>query len=155
MDNQSNVRLAAASILLDRGVRFTITGAPWYWRMLRLNKIRIRPLRAGTIMEISRLIDENELDDIRVQKDANTKLDTITLIIAVAMLNSKRRIRLFSGILARLLLWQVPVDIIRQVYSQIAKINKVSDFMSITIYFDIQAQMMMSPKEMGQMKKGS
>jgi hypothetical protein len=106
-------------------------------------------------MEISRLIDESGLDDIRIQKDANTKLDAIALIIAVAMLNSKRGIRLFSGILARLMLWKVPADIIRQVYSQIAKINKVSDFMSITIYFDIQAQMMMSPKEMGQMKKGS
>lgn len=155
MDNKSNVRLAAASILLDRGVRFTITGAPWYWRLLRLDRIRIRPLRAGTIMEISRLIDESGLDNMRIQKDANIRLDVISHIIAVAILNGKGRIKLFSSTLARLLLWHVPAYVLRQIYSRIAGLNKVSDFMIITIYFGIQAQMMMSPREMGQMKEGS
>lgn len=155
MASKSNVRLAAADLLLDRGVRFTISGAPWYWRLLGLNRIHIRPMRAGTIMEISRIMDGYGLDDIRVQKDANTRLDIIAIIVATAMLNSKRKIKLFSGILTKLLLWKVPAYVIRQVYRQIAGLNKISDFMSITIYFGIQAQMMMNPKEMGQTGKGS
>ena len=155
MTNQSNTRLAASNILLDRGVRFTISAAPWYWRLLHLNRIRIRPLRAGTIMEITRIMDISGLNDICVQKDANGKLDSIALVVAISMLNSKHRINLFSGILAKLLLWKVPAHVLRQVYGQISLLNKIADFMSITIYFGIQAQMMMSPKEMGQMKEGS
>lgn len=155
MANRSNIRLAAASILLDRGVRFTISGAPWYWKLLGFNPILIRPLRCGTIMEISRIIDETGLADIQMQKDANTRLDTVALIVATAMLNSRLKIKYFAGILARMLLWKVPGYVLRDVYRQIAKINKVTDFMSITIYFGIQAQMMMSPKEMGQVVKGS
>jgi hypothetical protein len=155
VSNQSNARLAAANILLDRGVRFEIRGAPWYWRLLRLNRIRIRPLRAGAIMEISRLMDERGLGDICIQKEANARLDAIALIIAVAMLNSKRGIRLFSGILARLLLWQVRANVLREIYETVARLNKVSDFMNITTYFGIQAQMMMNPKEMGQEEEGS
>lgn len=153
--NQSNVRLAAASILLDRGVQFTISNAPWYWRLLRINRIHIRPLRAGTIMEISRMIDESELSEIHIQLDANIKLDVITRIIAMAVLNGKYKIKFFSGILSRMLLWKVPAHVLKQIYRHIAKLNKVTDFMNITIYFGIQTEMMMSPKNTGQEKEGS
>ena len=152
---ESNVRLAAANILLDRGVRFTISDAPWYWKLLRINRVCIRPLRAGTIMEISRLIDENELDDIRIQKDANNRLDVIALIIAVAILNGKQTIKLFSGILSKMLLWKIPAHVLQDIYKQVAKVNKLTDFMNITIYFGMQAEMMMNPREMGQEEEGS
>jgi|GEM_PF-1730554 hypothetical protein len=150
-----NVRLAAANILLDRGVRFTIQDAPWYWKLFRINRIHIRPLRAGAIMEISRLIDENGLDDIRIQKDANNKLDAISLIIAVAILNGEYRIKLLSGILSKMLLWKIPAHVLQGIYKQVAKINKLTDFMNITIYFGMQAEMMMSPRQMGQEEEGS
>ena len=106
-------------------------------------------------MEISRLIDERGLDDMQLQKDANTKLDDIALIVAVAMLNGKCKIKFFSGILSKFLLWKVPAYVIRQVYQQVAQLNKISDFMAITIYFGLHAQMMMNPKEMGRKMKGS
>jgi hypothetical protein len=43
------VRVAGIDLLLDRGVRFTVTDAPVLLKWLGLNKIRIRPLRGGTI----------------------------------------------------------------------------------------------------------
>lgn len=155
MADRNNTRLAAANILLDRGVRFTISGAPFLLRMLRLNKFYIKPLRAGTILEISRLFDENGLDNIQMQKDANLKLDVLCRIISAAILNGKFKIACFSGLLAKLLLWKMPAKALKEICDRIARLNKVTDFMSITIYFGIQAQMMMNPRNMGQARKGS
>ncbi|MDR3057761.1 MAG: hypothetical protein LBU84_06430 [Prevotella sp.] len=151
----SNVRLAAANLLLDRGVRFTIPDAPFYWRLLRLNKIHIRPLRGGTIAEISRLIDEYQLDDVRSVNAINQKLSAISEVIAVAILNNKKAIARFTGRLAKLLLWKVPAHVLIEIFLCISGVNKVSDFTLITVFFCQQATMMMSPRNTGQTGKGS
>ncbi|WP_165043725.1 hypothetical protein [Dysgonomonas sp. ZJ709] len=143
-------RLQAADLLLDRGVRFNIPDAPFFWRLFGLNKIFIRPLRAGTIAEITRLIEIHELSDVVLPKEIHAKLEAISLIIAVAVLNDKYKIEKYAEKKAAFFLWKVPAHILIQIYQLIAGLNRVSDFMSITIYFAHQAQMMMSPRNMGQ-----
>ena len=152
---ERNIRLAAANMLLKRGMRFTISDAPFLWRLFRLNRVRIRPFYGGTLAEISRIMDENGLNDIFRAEQANAKLEAISLLIAVSILNGKSRIKWFSGRLSRLLLWKVPPHTLVDMFFRISSVNKVSDFMNITIYFGIQAQMMMSPKIAGQTEKGS
>ncbi len=155
MANKSNIRLAAANILLGRGVRFTISDAPFYWKILRMHRLHIRPLYVGTIVELTRIIDENGFDDISLQRDVNSKLDSVALLIAVAVLNNKYKIRCFSRTLARLLVWKVPAETLLRIFAEVVRVNKISDFMSITIYFGIQTQMMMNPRNTGREETGS
>ena len=148
-------RLAAADLLLNRGMRFKIADAPFIWRLLRLNRITVKPLKGGTIATIDRLIVEHGLTDARKIEDVNQKLDVVYLIIAVAILNNEKRINKYAGRLARLLFWKVNTQTIFPIYEQVAKVNKISDFMIITKYFSHLGRMMMSPKNLGQMEKGS
>lgn len=153
------IRLEAARLLLGRGIRFIIKDAPFLYRLFRLNRISIHHLKAGTIMEISRLVDENKLYDIRVPIDANKRLDALALIIATAVLNRKDRIEKEALKLSRFLLWKVPAQTLIDIYQTIAPVTKIMDFMTITRFFEIQAQTMMNPKNLttnpGQTKKGS
>lgn len=153
--NGNNVKLEASVLLLEKGVRFTISGAPFLLRLLRLNNVHIRPLKAGTIIELSRLIELYKLDGVDSPREANIKLEGIAHLIAVAMLNSKRRIKWLSKRVTKLLLWAVPANVLTRIFLIIYKVNKVSDFMDITKSVGIIAQMMMSPKNLGQEKTGS
>lgn len=155
MTNTNNTRLAAANLLLDRGVRYIIPNAPLFLQILRLNQIQIRSLKAGALMEISRIIDENKLYEIETTEQANKKLKFITETIAVAVLNNKRKIRLFSGIFSNLLLWKIPLKTLLAIFYHIMQVNNLTDFMNITKYFEHHAQMMMNPKNLGQEVKGS
>lgn len=148
-------RIAAARLLLGRGLRFTIKDAPFTWRLLRLNRIVIRHLRAGTIAEIAMIIDRHGLNNIRTPADANANMEAIARVIAVAVLNHKRRIQWFARRLSRLLLWKMPATTLIDIYQAVESLNKLSDFTTITGYFSHQATMMMSPKTPGQMTKGS
>jgi hypothetical protein len=65
------IALEAANLLLDRGMRFTITDAPFLLRLFRLNRFRIRTLRAGTIAEIYRLMSLHALTGIGTEAEAN------------------------------------------------------------------------------------
>lgn len=152
---ENNTRLAAARLLLGRGIRFTIKDAPFLYRLFRLNRLTISSLRAGTIIEISRLIDEHDLSEVTHPENVNKKLDVLAHIIAVAILNRKSKIKYLSKFLARLLLWQVPATTLIDIYLCIASINRTTDFMTITKYFDIQTEIMMSPKNLGQKSQGS
>lgn len=152
---ENNPRLAAAQLLLGRGIRFIIKDAPLLYRLFRLNRITISQLRAGTIIEISRLIDEHGLADARKPSDINLHLDVIARIIAVAVLNRKKRISLFTDRLAKFLLWKVPAQTLSEIYLRIARLNDVKDFMIITKYFEVITSRMMSPKNLGQEIKGS
>lgn len=155
MTKANNVRLAAANMLLDRGVRYTISDAPLLWQLFRLNKIEINPLKAGTIIEISRIIDENELDKIETVNEAKEKLGSIALLVAVSVLNNKEKIKYFSRYLSKVLLWKMPLNVLLTIFYHVVQVNHLADFTNITGYFAIQAQMMMNPKNMGQQGTGS
>lgn len=155
MTNTNNIRLAAANLLLDRGVKYTIPYAPLFLQLLRLNRIQIRPLKAGTLIEISRIIDENKLNEIETTEQASQKLKPIIQTIAVAILNSKRKIRYFSNTLSNILLWKTPLKVLLTIFYHIIQVNNLTDFINITKYFEHQAQMMMNPKNLGQEEKGS
>lgn len=155
MADNGNVRLAAADLLLDRGMRFIITDAPVLLRLLRLNRIRIRRLKGGTILEFSRVILKGGLESIETAADANGKMESIAEVIAIAVLNSRVRIWLLKGLLTKFLLWKADAVTLVKIYLIISSINKVSDFTTITGYFVHQTQAMMNPRIPGQTGTGS
>ncbi|MDR1644221.1 MAG: hypothetical protein LBS05_00125 [Tannerellaceae bacterium] len=148
------IGLEAANLLLDRGIRFTLTGAPFFLRLFGLHRFHIRPLRAGTIVEIYRLMHEHALNDIKTEAEANASVDKIALVVATAVLNDRRRLRWQKGV-AALFCYHIPAAELFKIYMIIARLSSVADFMTITGYFRLQAQTMMRAKIPGQRVKGS
>lgn len=150
----ADTQVKAAKLLLDRGIRITIPDAPFWDRIRRRNKIYIKPLRAGTIVELAILMLDNDLAETLTNKELNTRLDLVARAVAIAMLNDKELIEKNSEALADRLLWKYPARVLIKIYRYIESLNEIKDFMSITDYFHRQARMMMT-KRTGQARKGS
>lgn len=145
----ANARLAAADAILDRGVRFKIPHAPVRIRLLGLDRITIKSLRAGTILEISRVIDSNQIEDAIMLKDHAFLvrcLEPMAQCIALAMINDKLLIRRFTKLVKKMVL-RLPPDMIVEIFLHIERLNQKKLFLTITRFFLIQAQMMTSPRK--------
>ena len=147
MDDKQT-RLAAASLLLERGVKFNLTDAPFYYRFIGLSAIEIRPLYPGTIMELSRVILEEGLEDA-TPETVNGKIESICRVIAIAMLNDKKKLKRTQQLTQRLLN-KVPASVLIRIFMHIVEINKVLDFTIITNYFANQMNQMLTMKNLGQ-----
>lgn len=101
------VEYQAGSTLVDEGIRFRL---PLLWGMnLRLT---VRPLRPGTIIRISQQVTRMEQineGEAMVQEMLRTggNLRHACRIVALACLNSRWRVALLSGVLARMIEWKV------------------------------------------------
>ena len=120
MDAEKNIRIAAADLLLGRGVRFKMAGAPFLWRIFRFNRITVRSLKLGAIIEISRVVVQAKLDEDATRQHLMDNMDKICLCVSIAMLNNRKRIRIFSRRLAQLLLWKLPASTLLNVFYYIA-----------------------------------
>ena len=147
----SETKLAAANLLLQRGVRFTVD-APFFFRLLQRNVVEIKPLYAGTIAELSRIILENEMENLTGHQ-ANEKITEVCRLIATAVLNGKKELKKVNR-LARRLEKSVPAFQLFQIYLHIANINRHVDFTNITGYFSDLMNQMMTRKQPGQESEG-
>jgi hypothetical protein len=147
-------REAAARVLLDRGFRVTIKDAPALSRLFRLNRLRVRPLKAGTIVELSRVIDAGGLDMVD-EAGARVHARDVCLLVATAMLNSRWRVRWLARRLACWLYWRVPYPAVVLVHDRLVEINRVVDFTTITAFYRHRAMTMMNPGRAGQAASGS
>lgn len=127
-------------MLLERGVVYELKGAPLFLRLLRMQRVRIRPLYAGTLSEIKLIQDKYSLNE------DNPNIRALAEILAVAILNSKSKIRYFSKWLSRILLWQVPAESLIKMYAIVAAQNAQSHFTTITTYIEQTTSMMFGPK---------
>lgn len=151
----NEVRLAAANLLLQRGVKFKVD-APFWQRLTGRNVIHIRALYPGTIAAISLEILQHGLED-STQEKALENISVICRIIAIAVLNDEKKIDTGADKLAKQLLWKIPAMQLLNIYSAIDNVNRVMDFTIITNSITRMMQMMMNPKLMssGQDEKGS
>lgn len=150
----ADIQKDAANLLLDRGIRFNLPDAPIWDRIRRKNKIHIRPLRAGAILEIAVLTLDAELDKPHTNLQLHTKLDVIAKIIATAVLNDAETIVLKCDVLTSKLLNKCPAHVLIQIFRHIESLNQIEGFTNITRYFNRQTRMMLT-KRTGQMAKGS
>ena len=152
-----DARLLATDAILDRGVRVNITHAPVRYRMVGLHRITIKPLRAGTILEISRIVIDNKLEDAIMMEDhafLSSSIGPIAECVAIAIANSSTRIKLFRRPLKALIL-QLPADVIIRIFMAIEERNQKRLFLTITRYFSVLMQMMINPRTLGQVNQGS
>ncbi|MDH6310592.1 hypothetical protein M2451_003318 [Dysgonomonas sp. PFB1-18] len=150
----ADTQVKAANLLLERGIRITIPDAPFWDRIRRNNRIHIRPLRAGAIMEIAVLMLENGLDERLTNVELHSRLDVIATVIATAILNDDGAIQYKREALAQKLLWKCPAHVLIKIYRHIESLNQIEGFTAITAYFNRQVRMMME-KRTGQQAKGS
>ncbi|MDN5291814.1 MAG: hypothetical protein PWQ06_2053 [Anaerophaga sp.] len=151
-----DARKKAAETILDRGVRFKMP-APFLIRILRLNRIRVKPFRPGTILEFSRIILDNDLESAEsaTVEQLHLKIKPIARCIAVSILNSRVRIKWFTGIYSKWLLWRTHYLNLIEMFVTLKELNAAHDFTSITRFFCHQTRMMMNPKNLGHEKTGS
>lgn len=152
-----DARLQAATTILERGVRFRLP-APFYKRWLKKDFVTIRHLKAGTILEISRVVLESGLEEAVTFGDnefLNKAVEPCTRCIAIAILNDKEAIEEKTEKLTRLLMWQVSAESLVDIFLEISVMNRLSDFTDITRFFLNRMEMMMNRKNLGQEEDGS
>lgn len=152
-----DIRLKAANVILERGVRFRLP-APFYKRWFGKDRVTIRYLKLGTILEISRVVINSGMEAAIMCGDyefLSKSIEPCARCVAIAMLNDKRRIERETEELTRKLLWKVAPESIFDIYMKISIMNRVSDFMNITRFFSGMTTMMMNPKNLGHEEDGS
>lgn len=97
---------AGATIIGD-GIKFRIPF--WFGTRLTLN---IRPLHPGTIIRISqqttRIVDVDEGENMITElMKSGENMRVFCRIVALAALNNRLKIRLFTGMLTSVLMWRV------------------------------------------------
>jgi hypothetical protein len=146
--NETQTKMAAANLLLERGVRFKID-APFYIRWLRMNRIFIRPLYAGTIAEFSLVILQQKLEDA-TEEIAYKNMDAVCRVIAIAMLNDEKKIAKKAEKLAKHLQWRVPAYNLIQIFLYLSHVNSTLDFTIITNYFMDKTNQILKMRNLGQ-----
>ena len=152
--NEQLTKIRAASLLLERGVIYRIIDAPFLLRLLRLNRIKIVGLKAGTIAEFSLIIYSKQLDLMVADREyLNKELYSVCKTIAIAILNSKLKIRFLADRLANIFMWKIKYATLIDIFVTLVEMSSAVDFTSITSWMSQQTKMMMSPK-MGQITEG-
>lgn len=152
----ADVRLKAADLLLDRGVRFRLP-ASFVSKLFGGGKLDIPPLKAGTILEFSRIVISSELEETILKSDytfLSKAIEPVAKCIAICILNDEQKIAERTEKLSRELLWKYPSGVLVEIYKVLAELNRVSDFISITRFLLDQMTMMMNPKNLGQEANG-
>jgi hypothetical protein len=154
-----DARLKAAEAILEKGVRFRLP-APFYKKWFKKDFVSIHPLKAGTILEISRIVLENKLEDAIAMGDYEFLLNSVdpcAQCIAIAILNDKKKIERENetGKLKNKLLWMIADTSLLEIFLKVLLMNRVSDFMNITKFFVMTMRTMMNPKNLGQDENGS
>ncbi len=150
------MELKAAETILDRGVRFTMP-APFIIRLLRLNRIRVKPLRPGTILEFARVVQEHNLQDVKSEatfKEMVKNIEPLAECLAIAVLNHRLKIKWFTGLYTRWFLWRCHYIQLIEMFAVLSKLNQAHDFTTITKFFCQQTTSMMSPRNLGQQASG-
>lgn len=146
-----DARIDAANVILERGVRFRLP-APFWKRWLKKDYVTIHHLKAGTILEIAKVMIAEKLEDA-VGLSGNEFLiksvPACARCIAIAILNDAEKIERKADELTKKLIHDVSAGSVVKLFMQVAQMNRVSDFTNITRYFLTITQTMMNPKNLG------
>ena len=153
-----NTEKLAADILLDNGVAWRLP-APLILRMFgkKTVKISIKAIRLGTLLELSSVYSSMDISEESLTKDPHAllqgNLKQVCRIAAICILNSRIKIRLFSGILTKFLIARLTANMLLEVMLFVATYSGVTSFIS-TIRL-IGEMKVTSPKNLGPENQGS
>lgn len=156
-----NTEKHAAEILLNRGVTWPVP-APWFLRILgkKKMKITVRALKLGTLLELSYLYAAMGIKEDDLKKDPHglirSHLKSVCLAVAISILNSRIRIKLFAKPLARFILKRFTANMLLEVMIFIATYSGITSFLStIRLIGDLSvtAPKNLSPEDQGSQQK--
>lgn len=148
----------AAEVLLDKGVAWRLP-APWFLRIFGKSTVMmsVKPLRLGTLLELSRLYLAMGITEEKLSGDINQLIRSnatmVSRIAAVCVLNSRIRIRLFRNVLGRFLLNRLTANAMLELMMFVVTLSGSSAFLS-TIRL-IGVMKMTSPRNLGPEDQGS
>lgn len=139
------VQQQSADTILERGVRFKIP-APFLLRLLGKKTVSLtiyRP-RMGTLIYMSRISAGLTADLQRIAdgslNEAYTLIDThgelVAQWLAVAILNKRWKIRLFTRMLTRRIVWGLSAARLSELFVLVAMLSGVKDFTNIIRYLN-------------------
>lgn len=161
MDNKNTEQLAAERIL-ENGVRVKVP-APFFLRVFGKKQVGllIRQPYLGTLMHISRLalkagfdfdkIDSGDMD--AAHRLISEHAGTASKIVAVAILNSKIKIKLFAGILSGWLNYKIKPRKLAEIIMTIVLLSGIQDFTSSIRL--IRSLRVTAPKNLSPAEQGS
>lgn len=158
----NEIERRAAQTILERGVRVKLP-APRFLRILGKKEIRvtIRQPNMGTLLHVSELaiaegfsftgIDSGEMEAAHELISLHTK--SCVRIVAIIILGTKVKSRLFAGILSRWLLWKLTPKRLFEMILIIVTMSGVQDFTnSIRL---IRSMKMTMPRNLSPTSEGS
>lgn len=150
-EEERAARKSATDLLLGRGVQFDLPVPPWakYLMPKRLRRLKIRHLKAGTILEIERLALKHKLYD----EPLTPQVRVLAEVIAVAILNDRLLIPLFRRVFTEWLLWGISSDSLLELFAITRELCQLEGFTAITIWTIIT--MPMTRVRMGREEEGS
>ncbi|PLK44407.1 hypothetical protein [Emticicia sp. TH156] len=129
-----------ADVLINRGVQFTVPKRSIlrYFSKQKLRTFTIEQPYLGTLDTLSHLFLSIEFNEEMLSENALAEAKRITaesakkcaMAVAVSVLNSKWKIRLFAGLLANYFLWHIQPSKLIQLTIYINQINNLGDFIS-------------------------
>lgn len=138
--HENTVQAQAAETLLERGVRFSIP-APFFLRLFgkKAVNLTIYPPKMGTLIAFSgkyvamgidtKGLESGEVGEVTLLIAQHGK--DITEAIAVAVLNSKWKIRLFGRMAGRWLMWKLTPQRMAELFMVITMMSGYKDFTTI------------------------
>ena len=132
---EKEVKTKVADSVLDNSVKFSIeTGLLFPKRV----KLSVRPLRLGTLIYISK--EQENVSEVELSKDVlpaiaklSANIKPATKIVAYSILNSRVKIKLFSGIFSRWLAWRISPKELNSLLALSLKQSEVTDFFGSTV----------------------
>lgn len=128
-----------ADILIDRGMEFTTEKKSLlkYFSKKKQRTWLIKEPYAGTLDYITSVAVQINFDEVEINKDPLTEskrlvhqhIHKCAEIIAIAVLNSKWRIKLFKRIMTHYFLWRVTPSKLKDLASIISLMMNLKDFM--------------------------
>lgn len=152
--NKKEVEKSAVETMLDNGVRFGVDTRGLLSLLGKKQiKFHIRQPYLGTLLHISKIYLEMEIDEKKFGDNAYQdsymlvpeNARRMSMIIALAMINDKIRIKLFSKLLSNWLLWRLNPSKLFQLMVTVLTLSNTASFTnSIRL---TKALRMMKPKE--------
>lgn len=135
---ETNIKKKATDTLLDKGVYITVRPKGILSVFKKTLRFTIYPSTLGTLYTICGIYLKSEIDVTKLESNpvgyANEKAvnaaKDYAKIIAVAVLNSKWKIRLFANILSKRFLWWITPKDLLSIMVLVIEANNILDFMN-------------------------
>jgi len=134
---QEEIIIRAGDTLLNKGVAFEIESRGLLRLFKKTTKWTVKPSMLGTLFEVSRIYLRHSLNTSEIETNAMGESNRAvveshkqySIACAIAVLNSKWKIRLFKRVLGNYFFWHIDSNTMLKIMTLVIEQNNVLDFM--------------------------